>query len=87
MSSALESVRAKQDIAQIRRNKKLSLAKSMTADGAVSLAQGKERDEQTIITSFFEKGKVKALHATLGNNWVSHGKVASGVTKEGLEHS
>ena len=49
----LETARAKLDIKRIKDNKVLAASKELVAGGAVSLAQGLERDYGTNVTEFF----------------------------------
>ena len=67
----LETARAKLDIKRIKDNKVLVASKELVAGGAVSLAQGLERDY--------------GLHSTLERNWLSQGKMSSGYVKDGVE--
>lgn len=81
----LETARAKLDIKRIKDNKVLVVSKELVAGGAVSLAQGLERDYGTNVTEFFKEGAVKSLHSTLERNWLSQGKTSSGYVKDGVE--
>lgn len=81
----LETARAKLDLKKIRDNKVLAASKKLVADGAVSLAQGLEKDHRTNITEFFKKGTVKSLHSTLERNWLSQGKTPADHMKDGVE--
>ncbi len=70
----LETARAKLDIKRIKDNKVLVASKELVAGGAVSLAQGLERDYGTNVTEFFKEGAVKSLHSTFRTELAFSGK-------------